>query len=105
MSSLLFTTVITAAFSSGAPPPVFGAPRTVVTLPAGDVGSATELETGDINGDGLADVVVTRITYPPAHATHPIGIFLADGHSGFTDGSSLLTTGPAARRRSGAAKS
>ncbi|MFL5982297.1 MAG: hypothetical protein ACJ74R_11365, partial [Gaiellaceae bacterium] len=56
-------------------PTVFGVPRTVVTVSA-DVGAATEIATGDLNGDNLSDIVVTRITYPPAHVTHPIGIFL-----------------------------
>jgi hypothetical protein len=77
-------------------PLVFGSPRSVVILPADDVGSATEMATGDLNQDGLADVVVTRLTYPPAHVTHPIGIFLASGHGGFTDGSSIWD-GPPAR--------
>jgi hypothetical protein len=53
------------------------------------------MESGDLNGDGLPDVVVTRITYPPAHITHPIGIFLADGQGGFKDGSSMWQGPPA----------
>ena len=42
-----------------------------------------------VNGDGLPDVVVTRITYPPAFVSHPVGIFLADGRGGFSDGSTM----------------
>jgi hypothetical protein len=41
---------------------IFGSPQTVLTLPADAVGAATEMATGDLNGDGLVDVVVTRIT-------------------------------------------
>jgi FG-GAP-like repeat len=74
--------------------PVFGSPKAVVPFTADEVGAATEMESGDLNGDGLPDVVVTRITYPPAHITHPIGIFLADGHGGFTDGSSMWDGSP-----------
>ncbi|MFL5910901.1 MAG: FG-GAP-like repeat-containing protein [Gaiellaceae bacterium] len=61
-----------------------------------DVGSGTELTMGDVNGDGIADAVITRITYPPARVTHPIGIYLGDGRGGYVDGSSLWD-GPAAR--------
>jgi hypothetical protein len=68
--------------------PTFGSPQLVAE--ASGVGGLTELETGDLNGDGFADVVVTRIEYPSAYVTHPIGIFLADGHGGFVDGSSLF---------------
>jgi hypothetical protein len=86
-----------AAGAVGSPPkpPVFGAATPVVRFAADDVGAATEIASGDLNGDGLADVVLTRITYPPAPITHPIGIFLADGHGGFTDGSSLWQGPPA----------
>src|SRR5690349_6798921 len=75
---------------------LFGPPATVATLSGPDLGSATENAVGDINGDGIPDLVVTRITYPPAHVTHPIGILLGDGHGGFKDGSSLWD-GPPAR--------
>src|SRR5439155_482167 len=75
---------------------VFGSPKVVVPFTADDVGGATEMESGDLNGDGLPDAVVTRITYPAAHITHPIGIFLANGRGGFTNGSSMWD-GPAAQ--------
>jgi hypothetical protein len=78
--------------------PVFSSPKAVVPFTADDVGSATEMESGDLNGDGLLDVVVTRITYPPAYISHPIGIFLADGHGGFTDGSSMWEGRPEQHR-------
>jgi hypothetical protein len=81
--------------SRSAAVPVFGRARAIVPFTADDVGAATETESGDLNGDGLADVVVTRITYPPARITHPIGIFLADGHGSLTDGSSMWDGPPA----------
>ena len=80
--------------------PIFGAPKTVLTFNGDEVGGLSELETGDVNGDGLPDVVVTRLTYPPAHMTFPIGILLGDGDGGFTDGSRLWS-GPAARTEHG----
>jgi hypothetical protein len=80
--------------------PVFGAPRTVVTFNGDEVGGLSELEAGDVNGDGVSDVVVTRLAYPPAHRTFPVGVLLGDGRGGFTDGSTLWD-GPAARTEHG----
>ena len=45
---------------------------------------------GDVNADGFTDLVVTRLAFPIAHATFPIGVFLGDGRGGFRDGSSLF---------------
>lgn len=73
--------------------PVFGPPQTVAT--ASDVGFLTELETGDVNGDGLTDAVVTRLEFQ-THETFPIGVFLADGRGGFQNGDSLFA-GPIPR--------
>src|SRR5436190_1197648 len=80
------------------PAPEFGPPRTVAT--ASGVGGLSELETGDVNGDGITDAVVTRLTFPVAHETHPVGLFLGDGHGGFQDGSSLWS-GPAPQTEHG----
>jgi hypothetical protein len=71
-----------------------------LTFSGDEVGGLSELETGDVNADGVADVVVTRLAYPPAHRTFPVGILLGNGHGGFTDGSRLWD-GPAARTEHG----
>jgi hypothetical protein len=81
-------------------PPVFAAAVPVAPVSGADIGGASEIASGDLNGDGLPDVVLTRITFPTAHVTHPIGIFLADGHGGFKDGSSMWA-GPPARTEFG----
>ena len=78
--------------------PSVGVPRTVASQSG--VGALTEIESGDLNGDGLADLVVTRIAYPIAHQTFPIGIYLADGKGGYVDGSSMWD-GPPARTEHG----
>ena len=75
--------------------PAFGPATSVLSLSGDTVGGLSELETGDLNGDGLADVVATRLAFPVAHKTFPVGIFLADGKGGFTDGSSLWDGPPA----------
>jgi hypothetical protein len=89
-----------AGSSAGTTAPFFGAPKTVLTFNGDEVGGLSELETGDVNGDGVSDVVVTRLAYPPAHQTFPIGIILGNGRGGFTDGSTLWQ-GPAARTEHG----
>jgi len=86
--------------SASMPTPVFGGARTVTTFNGDEVGGLSELETGDVNGDGVPDVVVTRLAYPPAHKTFPVGILLGDGRGGFTDGSTIWD-GPPARTEHG----
>jgi FG-GAP-like repeat len=81
-------------------PPVFAAAVSVAPVSGADIGGASEIASGDLDGDGLPDVVLTRITFPTAHVTHPVGIFLADGHRGFKDGSSMWS-GPPARTEFG----
>lgn len=78
--------------------PVFRAPATVAT--AQGVGGMSEQEAGDINADGTPDLVVTRLAFPIAYATFPIGVFLADGRGGYRDGSSLFS-GPIPRTQHG----
>jgi len=85
---------------SGAGAGLSFAPATTVATQSG-VGNLTEIESGDLNGDGRDDLVVTRIACcPVAHQTFPIGIYLGDGQGGFVDGSSMWD-GPPARTEHG----
>src|SRR3954453_4804192 len=81
--------LILATSASAETATTFGAPYLVAE--ASGVGGMTELQAGDLNGDGLADAVVPRVTFPAAYVTHPVGLFLADGKGGFSDGSSLFS--------------
>jgi len=78
--------------------PTFAAKRTLAGQSG--VGGLTEIETGDLNGDGRDDLVVTRIAWPIAHQTFPIGIYLANGQGGYVDGSSMWD-GPPPRTEHG----
>jgi hypothetical protein len=88
LSGILLLLTVPLAYA-GTKSPVFGHPKTVVTFNGDEVGGLSELETGDMNEDGLPDVVVTRLAYPPSHQTFPVGIILGNGRGGFTDGSTL----------------
>jgi hypothetical protein len=99
VSGTLLLLVAPIASASGKPP-AFGQPRTVLTFNGDEVGGLSELETGDLNGDGVSDVVVTRLVYPPSHQTFPVGIILGNGRGGFTDASTLWD-GPAPRTEHG----
>src|SRR5438270_10368796 len=83
------------AAAAPAGPPTFGAAKDVLSFSGDVVGGLSEIETGDVNGDGIADVVGTRLAFPVAHKTFPVGIFLGDGKGGFVDGSSLWDGAPA----------
>src|SRR5262249_37899490 len=52
--------------------------------------------TADFNGDGLADVLVTRSDYP-TYKTYPLQILLNNGSGGFYDGTRQLFDGPLPR--------
>ena len=86
-ASALLAIFVPAAQGVGEPP-MFAQPQVVVT--ARGVGGVTEQETGDVNADGITDLIVTRLAFPIAHATFPVGVFLGDGRGGFKDGSSLF---------------
>ena len=87
---------LAAAGAGGAPE--FGPPLTVATQTG--VGALTEIQAGDLNGDGIDDLAVTRIAYPIALQTFPIGIYLGDGKGGYVDGSSMWS-GPPSRTEHG----
>jgi hypothetical protein len=88
-SLLALLLLVTAAAATGGTTPVFGPAKTVAAVTG--VGASTEQETGDVNGDGYVDLIVTRLAFPLAHRTFPIGVFLGDGRGGFRDGSSLFS--------------
>lgn len=54
--------------------------------------AVTSLSTADFNGDGFADVLVTRTDYP-TYNTFPLQILLGNGRGGFYDGTSRIFEG------------
>jgi hypothetical protein len=77
--------------------PRYGQPRVVLTTSLSDSGEAvTSLTAADFNGDGLADVLVTRTDYP-TYNTYPLQILLDNGHGGFSDGTGRSFEGPVPR--------
>jgi hypothetical protein len=58
--------------------------------------AVTSLTAADFNGDGLADVLVTRTDYP-TYITHPLQILLNNGHGRLSDGTSRIFDGAVSR--------
>ena len=87
-----------AAAQPASGPPVYRPARVVASIP--QTGFLTEEETGDLNGDGLADVVVTRLKFQ-SKETFPVGILINDGHDGFVDATSTMFSGPVPRTQHG----
>jgi hypothetical protein len=74
--------------------PRYGQPAPAVTISLSDSTAAvTSLSTADFDGDGFADVLVTRTDYP-TYNTFPLQILLGNGHGGFYDGTSRIFQGP-----------
>src|SRR6266511_4951565 len=83
---------LTSVASAASPSlPRWGAPILVGQLPA--VGTATELKTVDVNGDGLRDVIVVQLLWP-TYDTFPLTILLNKGGGRFVDATSTLFEGP-----------
>jgi len=86
---------LTSVASAASPSlPRWGAPILVGQLPA--VGTATELKTVDVNGDGLRDVIVVQLLWP-TYDTFPLTILLNKGGGRFVDATSTLFEGPGVR--------
>jgi hypothetical protein len=83
--------------------PAFGPRRLVakvggfqVVVPGGVTLSIQELAAGDLTGDGLADIVATRLRWASAD-TFPVTILVNDGRGGFSDGTAALFDGAVPR--------
>jgi hypothetical protein len=85
-------TSVAAAFTLAVATPQYGRPTTALreVVPAG----ADEVAAGDFNGDGLVDVIITRLGGDPA-ATYPVTILLNRGKGRFVDATKSIFVGPA----------
>lgn len=86
---VLATVALTA---STATTPQFAKPT--VALHEGVPAAADEVASGDFNGDGLVDVIITRLGSDPA-STYPVTILLNKGKGKFVDATKTIFVGKA----------
>ena len=87
---LVLASLAMATGPAAAADPQFAPAQQVAESGTVGVGTLTELESADMNADGVADVVVTRSASPPVSVRFLVGMFLGDGRGGFKDGSLLF---------------
>jgi hypothetical protein len=86
--------VLALSASAAVPIPHFIAPVTVATIPTGP-DNLQEIGSADLNGDGNADVIETRIDFSSPKPT-PVTILVGDGKGHFADHTAGLFVGPVA---------
>ena len=74
--------------------PRWGTPRPVATVPA--AAYLQDLTAADVTGDGIADVIVTRL-YPDHPERAPITILAGNGKGGFSDATAAVIDEPVPR--------
>jgi hypothetical protein len=82
---------VAAAFTLAVATPQFAKPAVALreSVPAW----ADEVASGDFNGDGLVDVIITRLVCDPA-STYPVTILLNKGKGKFVDATKSIFVGP-----------
>lgn len=62
-----------------------------------NMAQTAQLKTGDFNGDGITDVLVSRVNFNDVGVSPmPLQVFLGDGKGGYTDGTSQVFAAGAA---------
>ncbi|QOY93752.1 VCBS repeat-containing protein [Massilia sp. UMI-21] len=67
--------------------------RQQAVVPSFEMGAVNQLRAGDFNGDGVADILVTRTRGDMGETAVPLQILLGDGKGGFTDQTASLFKG------------
>lgn len=67
--------------------------RQQAVVPSFEMGAVNQLRAGDFNGDGVADILVTRTRGDMGETAVPLQILIGDGKGGFSDQTASLFKG------------